>query len=407
MMGRVRRRWWVAALTLVLVVGGTTVWLVRRDDGDAVRRITATVQRGTYKTTVSADGTITPKRDAELSFSSSGVVTAVLVGVGDQVRKGDVLARIDSTVLVAQRTAAESAVTAGESAVAADGGESSAQRAANSAALAAARARLDEARQAVEGAVLVAPFTGTVSAVGVEVGQRVGGSAGGAGGSAGMASAANSSSGSTGVIAVISPKRLLVEATVPAADVGQLQRGMQAEITPAGGAGSGSGSASGVSYGVVTSVGVIASASSTGAATFPVTVEVTGKPTGLYAGASASVAITVKQAGDVLTVPTQAVRGSGEDAYVYVVDGDERTRTTIGIGATYGAQTEVTSGLEEGDVVELASFRRPSGGTIDRNGRGGLPGGDFPGNGFSGGRVPGGGAPGSGGMPSFSIGGGQ
>ncbi len=402
---RLRRRWWVAALVLAIVAGTTTVWLVRRDDGDAVQRITATVQRGTYKTTVSADGTITPKRDADLSFSSSGVVTAVLVDVGDKVSKGDVLARIDDTSLVAQRDAAESAVSAAETTVADDGGDSSTQQAANVAALESARARLDEAEQAVDDAVLTAPFSGTVSAVGVEAGQQVGSSGGSGGtGASGMATTADtaaSSGSSSGAITVISPRRLLVEAAVSAADVSRLKEGMQAEITPAGGTGS-SGS-SGTSYGVVTSIGVIASASSTGAATFPVTIEVTGKPTGLYAGASASVAITVEQADDVLTVPTQAVRTSESTSgdattYVYVVDGGQRTKTAIEIGATYGAQTEVTSGLEEGDVVELASFRPPSG-TGGRSGNSQFPGG---------GQLPGGGQfPGGGQMPSFSVGGGQ
>lgn len=394
MTGAVRRRWWVAALVLVLAAGTTTVWLVRRGDGETVQRITATVQRGTYKTTVSADGTIAPKREADLSFSSSGVVSAVLVEAGDRVHKGEVLARIDDATLLAQRTAAASAVTAAETTAADDGSESAGQRAANDAALASARAQLEEAEQAVADAALTAPFTGTVSAVGVTVGDPVG-SSGGSGGGSGMAATADTSA--SAAVSLISPRRLLVEASVSAADVSQVKKGMQVEITPTGG--------SAASFGVVSSVGVIASASSTGAATFPVTVEVTGKPTGLYPGASASVAITVKQAADVLAVPTQAVRGSGEETYVYVVDGGRRVRTTIAVGATYGVQTEVTSGLKEGDVVELASFRRPTGGTVtNRGGQSGLQGG-FPAGGFPGGGLPSG--AGGDGMPGFSIGGGR
>jgi multidrug efflux pump subunit AcrA (membrane-fusion protein) len=58
----VRRRWWVISLVAVVaVVAGGWTWMSRGDDAGA-QRITATVARGTYKTTVSATGTITPRR---------------------------------------------------------------------------------------------------------------------------------------------------------------------------------------------------------------------------------------------------------------------------------------------------------------------------------------------------------
>jgi multidrug efflux pump subunit AcrA (membrane-fusion protein) len=104
---------------------------------------------------------------------------------------------------------------------------------------------------------------------------------------------------------------------------------------------------------------VIATASDSGAAQFPVTVDVTGRPTGLYAGSTASLAITVKQATDVLAVDTQALHTDEDGTYVYVIDGTKRTKRVVTVGETYGAQTEVLSGLEEGDVVELVSFSAP------------------------------------------------
>jgi macrolide-specific efflux system membrane fusion protein len=111
----VRRRWWVVSLLVVVaaVAGGWT-WMASGDDPSA-QRITATVARGTYKTTVSATGTITPKREEDLTFSSSGTVTRVAVSVGDKVRKGDVLATIDRSSLEAQVDAAQAQVTAAES----------------------------------------------------------------------------------------------------------------------------------------------------------------------------------------------------------------------------------------------------------------------------------------------------
>jgi hypothetical protein len=172
-----------------------------------------------------------------------------------------------------------------------------------------------------------------------------------------------------------------VGANVSAADVSQLKKGMQVEITPTGGGD--------VVYGTVTEVGVIASASDSGAAQFPVTVDVTGKPGGLYAGSTASLSIIVKQATDVLAVNTQALHTDGDQTYVYVIDGSKRTKRVITVGETYGMETEVRSGLKEGDVVELISFSAPRG-TGNQNGNNSF---NIPEGGF-GGNIPGGGGQG-------------
>jgi multidrug efflux pump subunit AcrA (membrane-fusion protein) len=365
----VRRRWWATLGVLVLVLAGAGAWLGMaggETDGNT-QRITSTIAKGTYKTTVSATGTITPAHEEDLTFSSSGTVTAVQVAVGDKVAKGDVLAKIDDAALVAQEEAAASQVTAAESQLSEDSGGSSTQVAADEASLASARSQLAEAKDAVENATLRAPFSGTVSAVGYDVGDQVGSSNGANGGA------------ETPAITVISPRKLLVDADVSAADVTQLKKGMQAEITPTGG--------SDVVYGVVSQVGVIASASDSGAAQFPVTIQVTGKPTGLYPGSSATVAITVKQATDILAVPTAAVHtDSSGNSYVYVIKNGKRTRTDVRLGTVYGSQTEVLSGVKEGDVIEVISITGRRGTGNNRNGGPGnleLPGG---------GKIPGGGS---------------
>jgi multidrug efflux pump subunit AcrA (membrane-fusion protein) len=346
----VRRRWWVISLVAVVaVVAGGWTWMSRGDDAGA-QRITATVARGTYKTTVSATGTITPRRQEDLTFSSSGTVTRVSVSVGDKVKKGDVLAAIDTASLRAQLDAAEAQVTAAETQLSEDSDASATQLAADRASLASAESDLDAAQEAVEDATLRAPFNGTVSAVGFEVGDQAGSADGQTG----------DGSGSTPAITVISPRALQVDASVSAADISQLKTGMQVEIPPPGGGEP--------AYGTVTEVGVIATASDSGAAQFPVTVDVTGRPTGLYAGSTASLAITVKQATDVLAVSTQALHSDADGTYVYVIDGTKRTKRVVTVGETYGAQTEVLSGLEEGDVVELVSFSAPRGSNNGGNG---------------------------------------
>jgi len=346
----VRRRWLVLGLAVVLAGAGAWYQLAPDPDSDATS-ITATVSRGTYKSTVSATGTITPKKDVDLAFTSSGTVTRVAVKAGDVVHQGDVLAKIDATALIAQRDAASAQLTAARTQLAEDAGGSSSQVAADEAAVAAAESALAQAEEAVENATLRAPFTGMVSAISYAVGDQAG--------SGGNQPASDSSSTASG-ITVISPHKLLVSANVSATDVSSLKTGMQAEITPTGGGE--------VVYGTVTEVGRIASASDSGAAQFPVTISVTGTPSGLYPGSSASVAITTKQATDVLTVPTQALHTENGTTYVYVVDGKKRTRTTVTLGTAYGMQTEVKSGLKEGDTVEVISFKATGGGKAPSGG---------------------------------------
>jgi HlyD family secretion protein len=68
---------------------------------------TARVRRGNLIIAVSGSGTLVPAAEVDLGFSSGGVVTDLLVNVGDRVTKGDVLARIDPTALERAVTQAE------------------------------------------------------------------------------------------------------------------------------------------------------------------------------------------------------------------------------------------------------------------------------------------------------------
>jgi multidrug efflux pump subunit AcrA (membrane-fusion protein) len=135
----------------------------------------------------------------------------------------------------------------------------------------------------------------------------------------------------------------------------------------------------------VKSVGIVASSSSSGSASFPVTIAVTGSPKGLYAGGAADVSIIVKQVENVLTVPTNAVHTENGKTVVYQMVNGAQVSTPVTLGTTYGAATQIRSGLKAGDKVVGTSFRLGgngnSGGTGTRQG-GGTGGGGT--NGFDG-----------------------
>lgn len=351
-------------------------WGLTRDGATAAgpgSRV-VTLAAGAIEAVVSSTGTINPAKQADLSFAVPGTVTKVAAKVGKKVTKGQALAKIDDAALArtvttarANRDAAAEALDSVETS-----GGSDTQVASAQAQLATARDRLAAAEDDQAAATLTSPITGTVATVNLDVGDRVtasGGSGGGSGGS--------SSSGTQ--IVVVGTDSWVVDASVSNADLVQIATGQQARITPSG--------ATTQVFGTVSSVGIVASSTSGGSATFPVQIKVTGNPTGLYAGATAAVNIVVKTAQDVLTVPTQALRTSGTDTVVTkVVDGKEVV-STVEVGTSYGASTQVLSGLVAGDQVTVTDLRTPAGGgtgTTRRNGQNGGAGGGFGGGGIGG-----------------------
>jgi macrolide-specific efflux system membrane fusion protein len=363
---------------LIVVGGGATgAWLLTRDPSAASTPVTATVSTQTVQQTVAATGTIEPAHSADLDFEVQGTVTGVYVEAGDKVEKNQVLARIGTSSLAAARNAASASLDAAEEQLDQDQDDdaSDTQLAADETAVVAAKASLEEAQQELDDSALRATISGTVASVDLEVGDVVGDSSPGG-------SDDSSDSGDSSQVSIVSTREFVISATVSSADVGSVKKGMQAQITPTGG--------TGTVYGTVEEVGVVAQTSSSGAAVFPVTIEVTGKKSDLYAGTSADASIIVSQREGVLVVPSRALQTDGDTTYVDKVVGDTTVKTTVELGQTYGANTEVVSGLADGDVVQLPGFTLPSGG--GNGDRGELPGGTFfQDGGPGGGQLPGGG----------------
>jgi macrolide-specific efflux system membrane fusion protein len=392
----------VVTTALVLVAGSGGWLLFRSDDGQAATATTtAEVTSTTIKQTVSASGAVEAAKTADLDFDVSGTVTHVWVAAGDKVTKGQRLAEVDDTALVAARTAAQSTLDAAEEQLSEDedNDASDVQVAADQTSVVSAQASLDEAEQAVDDAVLRSTIAGTITSVGLEVGDTVGngsssGGTGGSGTSGGgsSSSSTSSSSSSTSAFTVVSQGRYVVDATVASADVTQVKKGLQAQVTVTG--------VSDTVYGTVQSVGLVAETNSSGAAVFPVTVAVTGKRDDLFGGTSATVSIIVKQTPDVLVVSSRALMSDGDTTYVLKMVNGKAVRTTVEVGQTYGAQTQVLSGLTSGDTVQVPGFSLPTGARTSRgnNEQGGFPGGgELPQGGFGGGNLPGAGT--GGGFP--------
>ena len=417
---RPRRRWVVVSAIVVLLAAGGAVWWARSAGSSSANNPTyrlVAASTGTIRQSISSTGTIAPAQQDAVSFTVSGKVTRVAVIAGQRVSAGTVLATIDTATLTANLAQAQATLATAQAKVAADNADSSTtstQLAADTAAATSAQGQVTSAQQAMSAATLTSPIAGVVAEVNLTVGQQLGGSSSGSGsgtggsgsagsgtggsgsgaGGSGSGGSNSSSSSSTDQFLVIGTTSWVVNATVDSTGVGLIGNGDQAQIVP--------GSSPSVVYGTISSVGVMATTSS-GVATFPVVISVTGNPPGLHAGDTATVSLIYKQLTDVLTVPTAAVHTVNGQRVVYLVSGGKQVSRPVQVGLSSGGSTQITSGLNEGDQVEVAIPSTSNGGAGSSASRSARPSGgtrQFPGGGNFGGGGGGGfggGAPGTGG----------
>jgi membrane fusion protein, macrolide-specific efflux system len=400
-------RW--SALTLAVIVAAVAIgsyFIVSGGNSSAsaaATDTTETVSTGTIRQSVSASGTLAPAEEDNVSFSSSGVVTAVSVTEGQKVKKGQALASIDSASLAASVAQAKASVASDQAKVDDDqtNDVTSTQLAADQAALAAAQNQLTSAEAALAGATLVSPITGVVASMDLTVGQSVSGSSGTGSSSSGGSNSASSggnntnsasSSSSSTQIQVISTDAWVVNASVDATSVGLIKVGNQAQLAVTG--------ADSTVYGTISSIAVVSSSSS-GTASYPVVIGITGSPAGMHDGANVTATLIYKQLSNVVVVPSTALhRTSAGGEYVEKVTNGKTVQTTVQIGTSSGAQTQIISGINAGDTIIVPRLQVGRGGSTSRTGTGSGTGtgstGNFPEGGFGGGGFGGGGFGGGG-----------
>lgn len=96
------RRWRVRLGWLALVTAAAALALLaatQRGQAEGVQWITAELELGDLVKTVTATGTVEPTNEVQVGSELSGIVRAVHVDFNDRVRKGQVLALLDTTKL--------------------------------------------------------------------------------------------------------------------------------------------------------------------------------------------------------------------------------------------------------------------------------------------------------------------
>ncbi|MDX6739292.1 efflux RND transporter periplasmic adaptor subunit [Actinocorallia sp. A-T 12471] len=349
----------------VLLAGGVGVAYLSLGDGAlfgedepaSASTRTVTVSRGDLTASVSASGSVESAKSSALSFAGSGTVDEIYVKVGDKVAKGQKLAILDQTEALENLEAAQANL-----AVAADGDTDSTQGYAQ---YVQAKNAVRSAQRTLDGTVIYAPFKGTVTAVNGEEGGSSSGSSGSS--SAGTAGA----SASSGFIEIANPSKLKVDGDFTEADTTELKVGQSATVT--------FNALSGVTAeGKVTAIDTEPTTTNN-VVSFSVTITLTSKPAKVRIGQTSTVTVVTSEAKDVLYVPSAAVSTAGGQSTVTVVRNGTTSVVTVETGIAGTSGTEIKSGLEEGDTVQVAS-----------TGTSGSTGSGFPGGGMGGG-FPGGG----------------
>ena len=118
------------------------------------------------------------------------------------------------------------------------------------------------------------------------------------------------------------------------------------------------------------------------------------KTTNVKIGMSAAVDITVKSVTEAVSVPIEAVRGSGDNATVMLVNSDgSASPVPVTLGLANQAYVQIVSGLSEGDRIQYTV--QSSGNSSMMSGFGGFGGGMISPNGSTQGRFGGGNGTGS------------
>jgi RND family efflux transporter MFP subunit len=334
--------------------------------------LTGAVVTGDVTEDVAATGSVATSASYGLSFgspahlagaaaandSTTWTVTEVKVAAGDAVKKGDVLAKADTTDLKRQLTDATTAIdTAKISLRAAKADLSDALDAdvtaqirqakiqVNNAEtqLSNARKTRDDLAAQIKLANLTAPIDGVVTAVNVVAGLRA----------------------PSGDAIVVDAATFEVTANVVESDLASMAVGQAATVAID--------AVDATVTGTVTAIAPTAAGdTSGGVVSYAVTVSLAEVPATVRAGMTADVTITIDSATNVLTVPAASLRGTAGQYSVLVMGADGTpTAQPVEVGLVTNTAAEIKSGLTEGQAVVTGVANAQTGTSTTTGGFGG------------------------------------
>jgi RND family efflux transporter MFP subunit len=346
-------------ITICVVVVGIVLGVVfTRGGGSEDTLSTVEVTRGDILRTVLVDGSLEMPNKAYLAFGVTGTVEEVLVEEGNNVTKDQVLARLDAPSLESSVEMAELQVEIAEEQVKAaraqyeiaqinldegvlgqsedvlelqvDIAKASWETA--KLGLESAKLSLESAELNLEKAEIAAPFDGVVADITITEGKEI-----------------STATLATPAISLVDTSDIEMRGFIDEIDIAMVKVDQDVNIIlDALPDEEIKGSVAFLSLVGTTLAGVVS---------YDTTITLENPIAELRDGMSATAEIIIERRDDVLLIPNRAIRGNTENPMVVVlVDGQQEERDII-LGLTDGINTEVLSGLEEGEEVVIPSSR--------------------------------------------------
>lgn len=294
----------------------------------------AVLGTGAFTDSITLFGRVEAKERVRVTAEMPGRIEGLPFSEGQNVGRGQTLARINARLASAQVDQAAAAAALAEAnlkrtqalhakklASGADLDVATAQAAQSKAALEIARANLDKA-------VIRSPIEGQVTHVTGKVGELA--------------------SPGIPLLEVVSIQSVEVQTDVPESDVSLLEIGSPVRVELEAYAGR-------RFEGTILEVGLVANPTTR---TFPVKVQLENDERLLRPGMLARVTLVRQQYQDVVLVPRDAILDEVDGKSVYVVQGDKAQRRPVRLGPTRGRLAMVREGLRAGDKLIVLGHRQ-------------------------------------------------
>jgi HlyD family secretion protein len=343
-------------ITICLVCIGIVLGVVlTRGAGPEATPTTVNITRGDIVKTVLVDGNLEMPDKAYLSFGATGTVTEVLVNEGDNVTKDQVLARLDAPSLESSVEMAELQVKIAQEQVKAAQAQyeialinwkaaaanttlkkvyqeqvdiAEANWEAAKLNLEIAKLNLETARLSLDKAVIVAPFDGVVTDITITEGKEI-----------------SAATLATPAISLVDTSEIEMHGFIDEIDVAMVKIGQAANITL-------DALPDEAISGKVAFISLVSTIRA-GVVSYETTITLENPVAGLKDGMSVTAEVIIERRDDVLVIPNRAIRGTSENPKVVVLVDKQQEWREITLGLTDGINTEVLSGLEEGERVVL------------------------------------------------------
>lgn len=368
---------------VVLLITVFWVWKTFAQGATTPQYQTATVTKDTIISSVTESGNVTTNSQGGIGSPTTGIIEELYVKNGDQVTAGQNLFKVKSTATEQEIASAYAALlTAQNNLNTAKAKVNSLQQALfvanqnfindkgtanpdtsdpkyveenaawqqaqadytnqqgviNQAEAALTNASL--AYQATQDSVVTAPISGTVANISVQPGDQVTASSGNL--SSELASSTNAASGTT-VLSIGNFSQPYIKIQASEVDIPHIHADQKATITLNAFPGK-------TFVGNVNQVDTIGTISS-GVVTYNVYVSFIAAPEGIEPGMSATVTIETARKDNVIIVPSAAVQTLGGTTSVRVMQNGTLTSVPVTTGISSDTETEITSGLSEGETV--------------------------------------------------------